>query len=58
MNNDEIKSAYERETGAPYQRPPIVPLPGMGRGYRIAILLLYAAGVAGIIGLFFSGVTF
>ena len=31
--NDEIHRNYKRETGAPYQRPPIVPLPGMGRGY-------------------------
>ena len=56
--NDDIHRNYERETGAPYQRPPIVPMPGMGRGYRIVIVLLYVAGVAGIIGLFFSGVTF
>ena len=31
--NDDIHRNYEKETGAPYQRPPIVPLPGMGRGY-------------------------
>ena len=38
--NDEIYRNYERETGAPYQRPPIVPLPGMGRGYWRLMTLL------------------
>ena len=38
--NDEIHRNYESETGAPYQRPPIVPLPGMGRGYWRLMLVI------------------
>lgn len=49
MNNDEIRRNYECGNG-PYQRPPVVPLPGMGRGYwRLMTLLGIVAAVAYVV---------
>ena len=48
--NDEIHRNYEKETGHAYERPPIVPLPGMGRGYwRLMTLLGIVAAVAYVV---------